>query len=514
MLEDAQLLRRYVEENSDAAFAELVQRNISLVYSAALRLVGGDAHRAKDVTQIVFTTLARRAGSLTHHPVLTGWLYTTTHHAATRTMRGEWRRQAREKEAHAMQEMLSDHTPAIDWERVRPELDAMMRQLGERDREAVLLRYFERRPFAEIGTVLHLSEDAARMRVERALEKLRTLLVGRGVTSTSAALGLVLTQQAAVAAPLGLAGVVSGAALAGSAASGTTLLTLFNLMSATKVTLALGVAGTLAVISAVYQTNRAEAATTKLAVSNANFAMLQIRQRTLEKRIEIAATGQREFEKKITEQHARPAVTQAVAVPPPAPPDPMEHLIQTDPQFRQLFIQQGRADLAHRYIPFFKSLNFTPEQKEQFMDMTTNYLQRLLLQPDGFRKLMSGPPEEVFHLLRSGFGDTVAQRFAAFERSIRAQDLSNVFVGVSYYTDDPYTPRQAEQLTQMIANASPTFRAGGEWEETSVNWDEVLAQAVPHLSPTQLAAARSIAGRMRMNQQMREAEAAARAAAH
>src|SRR2546430_2304208 len=100
MLDDAQLLRRYVDEKSNAAFAELVARHVDLVYSAALRQVGGGTHRAEDVAQVVFITLARKAPALTQHPVLTGWLYTTTHFAATKALRTEWRRRAREQEAH------------------------------------------------------------------------------------------------------------------------------------------------------------------------------------------------------------------------------------------------------------------------------------------------------------------------------------------------------------------------------------------------------------------------------
>src|ERR1700689_3786162 len=78
MSEDAQLLRRYSAERSEAAFAELVGRHVDLVYSAALRLVNGDAHSAQDLTQQVFSELARQARPLAHHPGLVGWLYTTT----------------------------------------------------------------------------------------------------------------------------------------------------------------------------------------------------------------------------------------------------------------------------------------------------------------------------------------------------------------------------------------------------------------------------------------------------
>ena len=82
MHEDAALLRRYASEKSEAAFAELVRRHLDLVYSAALRRLGGDTHRAADVAQQVFTTLARDAQKLSGHGVLTAWLYTATRNAA------------------------------------------------------------------------------------------------------------------------------------------------------------------------------------------------------------------------------------------------------------------------------------------------------------------------------------------------------------------------------------------------------------------------------------------------
>src|SRR5687767_7522565 len=102
MLDDIELLRRYADESSESAFTELVARHIDLVYSAALRQVGGDTHRAHDVAQIVFATLARKARSLVCHPVLAGWLYNTTQNVARRAMRGEQRRFVREAEAYRM----------------------------------------------------------------------------------------------------------------------------------------------------------------------------------------------------------------------------------------------------------------------------------------------------------------------------------------------------------------------------------------------------------------------------
>ena len=125
MIEDAELLRRYAADRDESAFAELVRRHLGFVYHAALRQCGGDAHRAEDVAQAVFTDLARKAGRLARRPVLAGWLYTSTRYAAAQAVRTEARRQVREQEAHAMNELLapSPAESAAEWERLRPVID-------------------------------------------------------------------------------------------------------------------------------------------------------------------------------------------------------------------------------------------------------------------------------------------------------------------------------------------------------------------------------------------------------
>lgn len=220
MNDDAELLRRYAGEGANDAFAELVRRHVDLVYSAALRQLNGDAHLAADATQLVFADLARKAGALAGHRVLAGWLFTSTRFATAKLVRGERRRQAREQEAQLMQELTRDDPAAqLDWQRVRPVLDDVLSELSENDREAILLRFFEGRDYASVGAKLNLADNTARMRVERALDKLRALLERRGVTSTSAALAAALANQAVIAAPTGLAATVTGAALAGGAAT-------------------------------------------------------------------------------------------------------------------------------------------------------------------------------------------------------------------------------------------------------------------------------------------------------
>jgi RNA polymerase sigma factor (sigma-70 family) len=232
MTDDAELLRRYAGDRAEDAFAELVRRYLDLVHSAALRQVGGNPASAADVAQAVFTELARHAGRLTRHPALTGWLYTTTHRMAARHVRGEVRRQRREQEAHVMQELQRDTGPEPDWARLRPVLDAAMHDIGETDRTAVLLRHFEQRPLAEVGSKLGLSENAARMRVERALDKLRTKLAKRGVTSTASALAVALTGQAVTAAPTTLADAITTAAFAATVTTST--FGLLSIMTSTQ----------------------------------------------------------------------------------------------------------------------------------------------------------------------------------------------------------------------------------------------------------------------------------------
>lgn len=230
MNDDATLLRRYADEGSEAAFTELVRRHVDLVYGAALRRTGGDAHRSADVAQQVFTRLARHARKLSRHTALGAWLHTATRNAALNLMISEKRRQARETEALALHPAGASGGTSPDWERLRPLLDAAIDELPEADRAAVVLRFLEHHPFARIGEALRVSEDAARMRTERALEKLRAALARRGVTSTAAALGMLVSSQPVVSAPAGLVATLAVQSMA-AAGPGIFVSTLFSFMS-------------------------------------------------------------------------------------------------------------------------------------------------------------------------------------------------------------------------------------------------------------------------------------------
>jgi len=208
MTPDSELLRRYAKEGDEAAFAEVVRRHTDLAYSAALRIVR-DAALAQDVTQTVFTKLARMAGALGGYPTPIGWLHTTTRHTAINAVRAETRRRAREHEAFTMQSISS--MPDANWEQLRPILDEAVGQLRERDRQAVLLRFFNGLSYHEVGAVIGLTEDSAQKCVDRALEKLRARFARQGVMVSSALLATAMSANSVQAAPAGLAANVAKA---------------------------------------------------------------------------------------------------------------------------------------------------------------------------------------------------------------------------------------------------------------------------------------------------------------
>lgn len=220
MNDDTTLLRLYADRRDETAFRELVSRHVDLVYAAALRRTHGDHHLAREVAQDVFSALSCHAHSLCTHPALAAWLHTSTRNAASKRMTSDRRRLERETVAHAL---AAAEEPSPNWEQVRPQLDAAIDQLPEPDRTAIVLRFLQQRPFAAIGATLRVSEDAARMRTERALDKLRLALTRRGISSTAAALGTLVASQPLVFAPAGLAGQFAAHALTTTGASTATL---------------------------------------------------------------------------------------------------------------------------------------------------------------------------------------------------------------------------------------------------------------------------------------------------
>jgi RNA polymerase sigma factor (sigma-70 family) len=243
MSDDMDLIRAYATSQSELAFATLVARHVNLVYSAALRQVR-DPQLAGEITQTVFILLTRKAAKLSPQTVLSGWLYRTARFVAKAAQKREFRRQFYEQEAHMQAVNDITHNDSV-WEEWPPLLDEAMAQLRDKDRDALVLRYFENRSLKEVGNILGVEERAAQKRVARGLDKLRVYFGKRGIILTTAIILSNLSANSVQAAPATLAQSVSAVALAkGAAGSGSTLTLIkgaLKLMAWTKVKMAAAV---------------------------------------------------------------------------------------------------------------------------------------------------------------------------------------------------------------------------------------------------------------------------------
>jgi RNA polymerase sigma factor (sigma-70 family) len=379
-LDDHELLAEYARSESETAFAALVARYVNLVYSAALRFTG-NPHHAEEITQAVFVILARKAGSLQRDVVVSGWLYQSARLTAANFVKGEIRRQQREQEAY-MQSTLNEPNTAA-WEQVAPLLDEAMGGLGETDRNAVVLRYFENKTAEEVGATLKLSTAAAHKRVGRALDKLRKFFTKRNVTIGASGLVGLISANAVQAAPAGLAATISAAAIAGSGVQASTLIvatkTIFmTTLQKTIVAAALAAAvGT--GIYAVHQgaqlrgqirsleeqqapltaqlqqlqrerdaaTNRVAALTEELAGAKKN------PNEVLKLRGEVGALRQ---EKSIAD--SKSAVSKITA----------------DPESRKALRDQQKMGMTALYAELAKSLSLTPDQRGQLNDLLADHV--------------------------------------------------------------------------------------------------------------------------------------------
>lgn len=496
MIDDADLLRRYVEEESEPAFAELVRRRLDLVYSAALRRLAGDGHAASEVAQQVFALLARQAPSLTRCSTLPGWLYSTTRNVAVDFIRAEQRRRKREKGVHTMLDALSP-AESIEWEQLHPLLDEVMDELSDSDREAVLLRFFARRSFSEIGEAFKLSQDAARLRVDRAPSKLHALLARRGVTSSGAALAVVLTNQAVAHVPVGLAANVTGFALSSVGSVAAPVVSVFQVMSTTKLTAVLSaIVVVVAIGTATHESSERNRAEASLVGATRDYAAKVAAMQTLEQRAVAAEQDAVLFKNKLERERAtREAATSAGAKPRDQgelTPDPVAEgraFLSRHPETKAMLVAWRKAEINAKYGSLYRQLGLSPEQVAQFQALllTDQIMTRSLGARHESIALFAGdgPIPDKFEQLRSLLGEEGFRQMTAIDETSPARETVKGLAAAQCFTDDSLTAEQASQLTQLI-NASQVKGTGRR--SGPINWNNVMTSAPSFLSSPQIAA--------------------------
>jgi uncharacterized protein (TIGR03435 family) len=281
-LDDMALLRQYTEQNSEEAFAMLVTRHVNKVYSVALRHTR-NPHHAEEITQAVFAILARKARHLGRRVIISGWLCQTARLTAMTFIRSEIRRARREQEVH-MQNLPNENEPGA-WAQIEPLLDVAMTGLNETDYHAVVLRFFDGKSMKEVGAALGASEDAAKMRLNRAVEKLRVFFTRRGVVLPAAVLTAAISANSVQAAPAPLAkSVIVVAMTKGAAASGSTATLIqgaLKIMTWTKAQTAIVAAAGVLFVAATATVTAIKIETNLASVSNA-WRTTEIDSRTLD----------------------------------------------------------------------------------------------------------------------------------------------------------------------------------------------------------------------------------------
>ncbi len=499
MTTDTELLQRYLRSRSEEAFATLVRRHIDLVYSAALRRVGNDAQLAEDVTQEVFAELARQGEKLLDRPTLGSWLYTTSRYKAIDVVRKESRRRSREMESLSMKSEYTDGPSASDWENVRPVIDEAMDALSKGDQQILILRFFENRSFADAAELLATTEDAARMRSQRALEHLRAVLAKRGVTSATEVLALILANKAVGAAPGYLAANVTVTALASAKAGATSASNLMHFMTTAK--FAVG-AATLALLlgsaaTALYEAKSNRRATNALALTRQQMSEDQ-------SRLSDVVRQQKAAERRTAELQASIDSAAATLAAQSTPVDARaagRTLLARHPDASTLVVGHEMAYDAQRYAPLFSALGLSPEQQKQVLELMARRSDLGLswFTNDGTPAGEIGTgvndlsADQVQAQLRALLGTAQYQKYVDFDRGIGAQNLVQQLAGNLYATGAPITQAQANQLVQVLAQSSADYQAGkGMWGAQQINWDVALANAQPILADAQLAALKNL----------------------
>jgi RNA polymerase sigma factor (sigma-70 family) len=523
MTSDLDLLGQFTRDHSQDAFTALVNRHVNLVHSAALRQVRSP-QLAEEVSQSVFSDLARNAGKLKPDTILTAWLYQVARRTAIDVVRRESRRQLREQ---IVTEMNAMNATTADWTHIEPFLDEAMHTLDETDRAAVLLRYFENKSLREVGESLGASEDAAQKRVSRAVERLREFFAKRGVTVGASGLVVVIAANAVQAAPVGLAVTISTAAvLAGTTLATTATATVTKAIAMTTLQKTLITATIAAVTGAgIYearQASRLREENQSLQQQQAPLAE-QIRELQRERdemknqvaglRSEIAKLNGKSSE--LLRLRAEVGVLRRLlgdSTTSANSPSNGLATMMSSPAMKEYMHQVTLGFVASIYSDLISGLNLTAEQRDKFIkivgDAGFNITEAFSKgNQAGFEQARSGIKEDMEGQLKSLLGETGLARFKEFNDEIPGRAtielLNNELEGNSI-TDAQRTSllqiikAEPHDLTHgILGEVDKAFLGSQEdvahyLQEVAESNQRILQQAGDILNPDQLAALNAV----------------------
>jgi RNA polymerase sigma factor (sigma-70 family) len=505
--DDMQLLQEYATSRSEAAFTSLVSRHINLVYSAAMRSVN-NPHHAEDITQSVFVMLARKSRGLRRGTVLSGWLYQTARLTAANFIRTEMRRQHRENQALTQSTMNApDPEP---WTRVGPLLDEAMSHLNEKDRNAIVLRFFEGKPLKEVGDSLGASEDAAKMRVNRALDKLRDFFHHRGITMPAAALAEAISGNSIQAAPAGLAASVASGVVQGSALTVSTLSFVkgaIHIMTSTKISVVIGV-GVAAIIGLQWH----QISTQKQTVTQLEAQVSQQAQASQAQQAEIEKLQERNaiyaktvsgMERDVAKARARSSAALATKAPATAGTkgNAFAEMFK-DPDMLEAMRPQQLMTAKMMYAPLVKQLNLSPEQADKFYNIIVDSgIKSIKAMQSGNVSPDAGKSMEAD--LQSLLGDAGFAQYTDYVKYDMAGQ-STLMAIKNDFVNNPLSDTQQQQLLQAMKTARQNVTANNPPDLSQANPSDklammdqtmqqqqqinqnVLQQAAAFLSPDQL----------------------------
>lgn len=498
---DATLLKHFSATADDAAFTQVCERYASLVYHAAFRQLGGNAHSAADASQAVFSLLAAKAHHLTVHRNLAGWLHVTTRLVVQHMRRREQRRVQREHQAFLLDEITRMDPTKNQDACFLPLIDEVVAELGGLDRDVVLLRYEMDLTFAQIGSRVGLSENAARMRAERALEKLRFAFAKRGIGSTAVAIGAFIAQQAQAEIPVGFAKAVATAALTTPAQGAIAGTSFFFFMSTSKMitTVSLCLCAT-GIGLALFEASAAAKVRDELREAQraaANQAKdLEAELQRARSETASAVKDASSLQVALNEIKRRPEPTTTPASKKNGDDD-FDKFVASRPDLQQLYIQQQTVRFLTRYGPLYQKLHLTPEQVRSFVAVMSESAQAFIDVPvsavaQGLTKtdpsvkvLLDQAKQQRDRGLRELLGVEGFAEFEQYDRAANYRMFTNSLAGNLFWTEAPLTPEQADRFSQVLAETAASGPSG-------LNLAASIEQAKDFLKPIQLAILQSM----------------------